>query len=100
MDDEKSSLDLLRGLEDPAAIFDEPEEILQRSGVPRDVKIALLHRWERLVSAQPDPATTPTSEGEPPLLGRIIRALNALLHDRMLDAEEGRRRNGNGQGCG
>ena len=100
MDDEKSPLDLVRGLEDPAAIFAEPEEILRRPGVPRDVKIALLQRWERLVRAQSDLATESTSEGEPPLLGRIIRALNALLHDRMLDAEEGRGRNGNGRGFG
>lgn len=100
MDDKRPPLDLVRGLKDPATIFTEPEEILRQPFLSRDMKIELLQRWERLVRAQREMGAVRHAEGEPPLLGRVIRALNALLHDRTLDAEEGRGRRGGNRGPG
>lgn len=87
MSKQESPIDLQRALRDPAAIFAEPEEILRRPEMSRDVKIAVLQKWEKLVRAQAVLEGVQVVDGEPPLLGRIIRALNALLHDQTLDAE-------------
>lgn len=87
MSEQASPIDLQRALRDPAAIFVEPEEILRRPELARDVKIAILQRWEKLVRAQAVLEGVQIVDGEPPLLGRIIRALNALFHDRTFEAE-------------
>lgn len=76
--------ELSKILRDPTRVFRQPEEVLLHPELDREAKIAILRWWERhdrealaRESQKPD--------GESLRLTRIIRALNALLHDRNLD---------------
>lgn len=78
--------DLKEILRDPTRVFRQPEDVLLHPELDREAKIAILRWWERRdrdalaqESLRPD--------GESLRLSRIIRALNALLHDRSLDGE-------------
>lgn len=78
--------DLKEILRDPTRVFRQPEEVLLHPELDREAKIAILRWWERhdrdalaRESQKPD--------GESLRLTRIIRALNALLHDRNLDGQ-------------
>ena len=85
--------DLEEILRDPTRVFRQPEDVLLHPELDREAKIAILRWWERhdrdllaRESQKPD--------GESLRLTRIIRALNALLHDRNLEGEAGK---GDGQ---
>lgn len=83
-------VDLQRILDDPAAFFEDPEDVLKRNDLDRQSKIAILRSWKRH-DKDFSRRTGKRLDGEPPRLARIIRALNALLHDQNME-------NGTGDG--
>ena len=94
MTESGKDVDLKEILRDPTRVFRQPEEVLLHPQLDREAKIAILRWWERhdrdalaRESRKPD--------GESLRLTRIIRALNALLHDRSLD-DEGKKRDRRG----
>lgn len=94
MTESGKGVDLKEILRDPTRVFRQPEEVLLHPQLDREAKIAILRWWERhdrdalaRESRKPD--------GESLRLTRIIRALNALLHDRSLDGE-GKKGDGRG----
>ena len=94
MTESGKDVDLKEILRDPTRVFRQPEEVLLHPQLDREAKIAILRWWERYdrdalarESHKPD--------GESLRLTRIIRALNALLHDLSLDGE-GKKGDGRG----
>ncbi len=86
MAESNKGADLKEILRDPTRMFRQPEEVLLHPELDREAKIAILRWWERherdalaRESRKPD--------GESLRLTGIIRALNALLHDRSLDGQ-------------
>ena len=78
--------DLKEILRDPTRMFHQPEDVLLHPELDREAKIVILRWWERRErDALAREARRP--DGESLRLTRIIRALNALLHDRNLDGE-------------
>ena len=84
--------DLDRILKDPSGFFEGPEDVLKRDDLDRASKIAILRSWKRSDS-EAFRRTGKRLDGEPPRLARIIRALNALLHDQNME-------DGDSKGCG
>ena len=79
--------DLDRILKDPAEFFEGPEDVLKREDLDRASKIAILRSWKRNDRAF-FRRTGKRLDGEPPRLARIIRALNALLHDQNMESRD------------
>jgi hypothetical protein len=70
--------DLARALLDPAAVFDEPEEVLRREDLTREQKILILRRWE-YDARELETASDEGMRGESPeILDRVLNALRAL----------------------
>ena len=94
MTESGKDVDLKEILRDPTRVFRQPEEVLLHPQLDREAKIAILRWWERhdrdALAREPR-----KPDGEPLRLTRIIRALNALLHDRSLDGE-GKKGDGRG----
>jgi hypothetical protein len=70
--------DLERALLDPTAVFDEPEQVLQRDDLSREQQAAILRRWvydARELEVAEDEGMR---DGEPDLLHRVLRALDEL----------------------
>ncbi len=78
--------DLKEILRDPTRVFRQPEEVLLHPELDREAKIAILRWWERR-DREVLAREFGKPDGESLRLARIIRALNALLHDRSLDGE-------------
>ena len=89
--------DLKEILRDPTRVFRQPEDVLLHPELDREAKIAILRWWERH-DREALARESRTPDGEPLRLMRIIRALNALLHDRNLDGETGEGEAGQGDG--
>ena len=87
--------DLEEILRDPTRVFRQPEEVLLHPELDREAKIAILRWWERHDRNALAREAQQKPDGESLRLTRIIRALNALLHDRNLEGEAGK---GDGQG--
>ena len=79
--------DLDRILKDPAKFFEGPEDVLKREDLDRASKIAILRSWKRH-DREFFRRTGKQLDGEPPRLARIIRALNALLHDQNMERRD------------
>ncbi len=80
-------------LRDPTRVFRQPEDVLLHPDLDREAKIAILRWWERHDrDALAEESRKP--DGESLRLTRIIRALNALLHDRSLDGDSDSRDSG------
>jgi outer membrane lipoprotein SlyB len=70
--------DLERALLDPTAVFNEPEQVLQRDDLSREQQAAILRRWvydARELEVAEDEGMR---DGEPDLLHRVLRALDEL----------------------
>lgn len=72
--------DLERALLDPTAVFDTPEQVLQRDDLSREQKAAILRRWAYDARELEVAEDEGMRGGEPDLLDRVLRALNELKH--------------------
>jgi hypothetical protein len=70
--------DLERALLDPTAIFQGPEQVLQRDDLSREQKAAILRRWAYDARELEVAEDEGMRNGEPDLLDRVLRALDEL----------------------
>lgn len=69
---------LEKALLDPAAVYIEPENLLNEEGLTREEKIAILQRWE-FDARELSVAEEENMAGGPPnRLGAVLRALRQL----------------------
>jgi hypothetical protein len=73
-------IDVKEALNNPATVFERPEEIVQNNELSREQKIEILRRWEydarELQVADEESMTAP--QAEPVTLQTILEALRAL----------------------
>lgn len=74
----EAKLDVTKALLDPAGTFDQPDDIVRRRDVPRDVKLRLLEQWEREARSLAVAEEEGMTGGEESMLGRVRRAIAAL----------------------
>jgi hypothetical protein len=74
----EAKLDVKKALLDPAGTFDQPDDIVRRRDVPRDVKLRLLEQWEREARSLAVAEEEGMTGGEESMLGRVRRAIAAL----------------------
>jgi len=77
----EAKLDVKKALLDPAGTFDQPDDIVRRRDVPRDVKLRLLEQWEREARSLAVAEEEGMTGGEESMLGRVRRAIAALGGD-------------------
>jgi outer membrane lipoprotein SlyB len=70
--------DLERALLDPSAVFTGPEQVLERDDLPPEQKAAILQRWAYDARELEVAEDEGMYDGEPDLLDRVLRALDAL----------------------
>jgi outer membrane lipoprotein SlyB len=70
--------DLERALLDPTAVFKVPEQVLQRDDFSHEQKAAILRRWAYDARELEVAEDEGMRDGEPDLLNRVLRALDAL----------------------
>lgn len=71
-------IDISKACNDPASVFDGPEAVLEHAGLTTAQKIEILRRWEYDAAETSVAVEEGMPGGESDLLGRILKALNAL----------------------
>jgi hypothetical protein len=74
-------VDVDAALRDPAAVFDEPAEIVARRDLSRSLKLRLLRQWEQEARALAVAEEEGMPSGRESMLGRVRRAISALSPD-------------------
>jgi outer membrane lipoprotein SlyB len=74
--------DLERALLDPTAVFKGPEQVLERDDLSPEQKAAILRRWAYDARELEVAEDEGMRDGEPDLLDRVLRALDALKASR------------------
>ena len=72
-------IDYEKALLDPASVFATPEEVLDRTELTKDQKIEILRRWEYEASEVAVAEEEGMVDGKPPMLRRILLALESLV---------------------
>ena len=67
-----------RALLDPTAVFKVPEQVLQRDDFSHEQKAAILRRWAYDARELEVAEDEGMRDGEPDVLDRVLRALDAL----------------------
>jgi hypothetical protein len=73
-------IDVKKALTNPSAIFDQPEEVVERNDLSREQKIEILRRWEydaRELQVADEEGMAP-SDPQPVILDAILNALRSL----------------------
>jgi len=73
--------DLVTALRDPAAVFGEPEDVLKRQDLSREIKLKVLRQWERDALELSTAEYEGMAGGEESMLGRVKRAIEMLTAD-------------------
>lgn len=74
--------DFQKALLDPTSVYQRPEEVVKDSGLSREQKIQILHRWEydarELQVAEEENMPELTKHKKGSMLSRVLDALHAL----------------------
>ena len=70
--------DFEKALRDPSAVFSGPEKVLTDPNLDPDQKIEILRRWEYDASELAVAEEEGMGDGEPPMLYRVLLALENL----------------------
>jgi hypothetical protein len=73
-------IDVKKAVTNPSAIFDKPEEVVERNDLSREQKIEILRRWEydaRELQVADEEGMAP-SDPQPVILDAILNALRSL----------------------
>jgi hypothetical protein len=73
-------IDVKKAVINPSAIFDKPEEVVERNDLSREQKIEILRRWEydaRELQVADEEGMAP-SDPQPVILDAILNALRSL----------------------
>jgi hypothetical protein len=74
-----SQVDIEAALQDPKAFFAEPQEVADHPQLSREEKLAILRRWEQDALRLSASESEGMGGGEESMLGRVERAIQALL---------------------
>ncbi len=71
-------IDLVAALRDPAAVFREPQDVLKRQDLSREIKLKVLRQWERDALELSTAEYEGMAGGEESMLGQVKRAIETL----------------------
>jgi len=71
-------MDLKRALENPTDIFEAPEDVLADETLDRENKRAILQTWEQDARELAEAEEEGMAGGEPSMLQRVLKALDAV----------------------
>ena len=74
-----SQVDIEAALQDPKAFFAEPQEVADHPQLSREEKLVILRRWEQGALRLSASESEGMGGGEESMLGRVERAIQALL---------------------
>ena len=78
MNEAQADVDLEKARLDPAAVFTTPEELRDHRALSREQKIEILRRWAYDASELAVAEEEGMGDGEPIMLSRVLRVLDAL----------------------
>lgn len=81
MKEAEAKLDVKKAMLDPASAFRQPDDIVRRADLSRDIKLQLLEQWEREARELDVAEEEGMTGGEESMLGRVRRAIAALGGD-------------------
>jgi hypothetical protein len=74
----KELFDLEKALNDPAAMFDEPDDVINMSGISNKNKLKILEQWEHDARSLAVAEEEGMAGGEESMLGRVLNAIAKL----------------------
>lgn len=75
-------VDYEKALLDPSSVFSQPEDVLDRAELTKEQKIEILRRWEYDASEIAVAEEEGMVSGDPPILHRVLLALEKLTEGR------------------